>query len=107
MSLRAGACGTPEVERAPGDDPADDRRVHEGVDPAVVDVLEMLRRDRAELGGETRCPHLRDLIGVDLGGEPVLFPFFEHAPRLVDGERGVLAEHVAKLGEAVSRRPAP
>ena len=77
--------------------------MREGFDPAFVDVLEVLSRDGADLRCQTGSSHLRDLIGVDLRNESMLFAFFEHATGLLEGEGRVFAEHVAEYREAFLR----
>ena len=95
--------GYTEVERTTGKKATDDRGLREGFDPAFVDVLEVLSRDGADLRCQTGSSHLRDLIGVDLRNESMLFAFFEHATGLLEGEGRVFAEHVAEYREAFLR----
>ena len=59
---------------------------------------------RAELRGQRRAAGVGELLGVDLEPEAEGAARFEHAPRLLDREGALVAEHVDELGLAGERR---
>ena len=66
-------------------------------------MLDVIGRDRLDLGRERRTAAVAELIGVDLRSQSMPRAGLEHAPPLVDREGAVVDEHVTEHGEAVAR----
>ncbi len=73
--------------------------VRERRDARLAHVVEVVDRDRAQLGGHLGAAHVAELVGVQLGQQSVLEPGLEHAAALLDGEGPLLAERVAETGQ--------
>jgi hypothetical protein len=70
----------------------------QGRDVVAGCVNEVVRRHGPELGGQRRPSGVGQLLGVDLQPEPQGAPGLEHAPRLIDREGALVAEHVDEVG---------
>ena len=73
-------------------------------DARVADVVEVVDRHRPQLGRQLGASHVAQLVGVQLGQQPVLDAGLEHAAALLDREGPLLAEGVAEPGQLVLGR---
>ena len=83
-----------------GQQDGDGARLLEHRDVLGGDVDEVVGGDGAERSGQRRPSGVRQLLGVDLEAVAEGAAGLEHAPRLLDGERALVAEHVDELGLA-------